>query len=1097
MSESQLKRGYDFSLIEEKVANDDLFKDRTHERLAQQIYDLIRSAVSAVTLGLEGGWGAGKSTVVALLRKKLAADTGTSTFVFYFDAWAHDGDPLRRIFLESLIQEIDPNSCDSVLREIRSEVAGRKKKVTTHTSTRASKLGRWIALSALMLPFGAALISATDYSVLVSPLSEEAARPNVPFITGLLFSLSPMIVLFIWRFFGTKSSETNRPEFNFLESEYDEISTQDIAEDGERTSLEFEYFFKKILTHVQSGDSDLSFQRFLFVIDNLDRVSTGQARSIWATLQTFLQHRNSNGDRGGENVWFLVPYDPEGIRRLWAAPESGASESDTVAQSFIEKNFQAVFDVPEPVMSSWHEYSEACAEKALHGWPSSERQKAVEVYQIHQSKLDTSPTPRQMQRFYNQLGILGARWGGLFLTESLAIYVLLRLENTSQKVRQLLLDSEVPTYLAKGNEVERINSQIAGVLFGVGQERGVELLLGPIIRGALNAGDAEELAGLVRLHGSAFWIAWRALSGERSGIEKESFKVRLSMVKALSGSMSEYVDNIFEEVSALRDAFTSSSVQWNLGEEDCALYMAKLLDLVSDSDVFLSECHEATKRTIQITLKEEAWPDATIRQLDQIAQFLFEQGKSLKTLQYHVMDHGRWNEWTNVQRNLGIKLDFIWPNKQLLAELGGLPSYGSTKLDDEVLDILVRSTEYFPNKTEWEDIAKNLITWAQRGNHDMGSNTPYELFCCMISRCNLKTRDLLVGSLNNANFWNRAGQENLDDVPSLLGLSALIHPTSVCSATHIPEVLKDLWKKDGNETSLKLFQHLKSLDKLDVLWTLTAEAENRLAATTIRKNRDEIALYSKPAAIIELKNSDVEWSSEELSHIVDMAQSSGIVSEAVNLISENAVEEGYALYIIYKYAKGEARSEAENVLRKITTEQWVSAFEDDSYVLNAMLLFDDKPIHQYSDALKSHFESAVNSGKSTTNWVWKNFKKLIGKAGDVDLTLEHLTKAYFDSSGDRLEDKGFETLAPYFQEHISMTRGSLVFQRLCDWIDSRMKTRLEWVIDLNLEFAGQPTDALVSRLTQAREEEGEIADLSQLLIEKFRLAESDDDKSRS
>ena len=52
-------------------------------------------------IALEGGWGSGKSTVTRLLKSKLESDN--NNFVWIFDAWAHEGDPLRRTFLERLL----------------------------------------------------------------------------------------------------------------------------------------------------------------------------------------------------------------------------------------------------------------------------------------------------------------------------------------------------------------------------------------------------------------------------------------------------------------------------------------------------------------------------------------------------------------------------------------------------------------------------------------------------------------------------------------------------------------------------------------------------------------------------------------------------------------------------------------------------------------------------------------------------------------------------------------------------------------------------------------------------------------------------------
>ena len=101
MTKQEHPTGYKFKILSEDVATQYLFEDQTHERVSENLYQTIKDASKGVTIGLEGSWGSGKSTVIKLLKDKLAKNNEEKTLFFMFDAWAHDGDPLRRIFLES------------------------------------------------------------------------------------------------------------------------------------------------------------------------------------------------------------------------------------------------------------------------------------------------------------------------------------------------------------------------------------------------------------------------------------------------------------------------------------------------------------------------------------------------------------------------------------------------------------------------------------------------------------------------------------------------------------------------------------------------------------------------------------------------------------------------------------------------------------------------------------------------------------------------------------------------------------------------------------------------------------------------------------
>ena len=81
-------------LIEDSPSDEDLFSiDDSdigpHERVAQAIADLVQSdEPGGKGSGLEGGWGAGKTTVVNLLNQQLEGDSEIT--IFRFDAWANE-----------------------------------------------------------------------------------------------------------------------------------------------------------------------------------------------------------------------------------------------------------------------------------------------------------------------------------------------------------------------------------------------------------------------------------------------------------------------------------------------------------------------------------------------------------------------------------------------------------------------------------------------------------------------------------------------------------------------------------------------------------------------------------------------------------------------------------------------------------------------------------------------------------------------------------------------------------------------------------------------------------------------------------------------
>lgn len=164
----------------------------SHQRVAEAIADLILSEGGDKCIGLEGCWGSGKSTVIELLKKELPSDTNK---VLVIDAWAHEGDPLRRTVLERLINGLVdwiPDDQNDTWERKSNELACR-----IHESTKKSYpiLADWAKripfLFAFLFPIGIAFVNEGIRKGLT------IWRPGIPvaweFYLGLSLMSSPLI----------------------------------------------------------------------------------------------------------------------------------------------------------------------------------------------------------------------------------------------------------------------------------------------------------------------------------------------------------------------------------------------------------------------------------------------------------------------------------------------------------------------------------------------------------------------------------------------------------------------------------------------------------------------------------------------------------------------------------------------------------------------------------------------------------------------------------------------------------------------------------------------------------------------------------------
>ena len=176
-----------------------------------------------------------------------------------------------------------------------------------------------------------------------------------------------------WSKKGDLDPLTNKRNWDFFRTESTENYIQDISEQGERTSIEFQNYFQQIL---EISFKSNNYTKALIVIDNLDRVDADQAKSIWSTLQTFFQNRSlSNiGDSQQNKIWFIVPYDRDGFSAIW-----DKDKAETAA-SFLDKCFQVRVEVPQPITSNWLGYCRQSINQSLIGWSQDSKDALLNEY---------------------------------------------------------------------------------------------------------------------------------------------------------------------------------------------------------------------------------------------------------------------------------------------------------------------------------------------------------------------------------------------------------------------------------------------------------------------------------------------------------------------------------------------------------------------------------------------------------------------------------------------------------------------------------------------------------------------------------------------
>lgn len=498
-----------FKVLSDNCSAEDYLEDRTHERIADKLYEIISVESSeGMTVGLEGEWGAGKSTVISLLQEKLKVERQDRTFVFYIDAWEHEGDHLRRVFLEMLIARLKKwrSWSEDVIKkldDIADRITSKKVSKTVEHSSRMTGFGKKVAFAALLVPLGASLLTVFAERI----TTKWTGIICWEFWVSCFLTIAPMIVYIEQMCRNYFSSQKKKKDYSLFETETNVDTTFETSREEERSSVEFERYFGEILQLLAS-----EIDTIIMVIDNLDRINPEDTLRIWSTLQAFVQNKNPISYKTNKLCkWIIVPYAQEGLEKVWQDGSGGqenSNESKNRPLSFMDKSFQLRLHVPKMVISGWRSFAGKCLNDAAGELDHDDVAKILNVLSWTRKNLTDAPSPRQIKIYINQVGLACSLHGERVPLEAICFYVVKKYLNglSDKQLEGELRNNEISAAsLPQYENCHELASEVAAILYGVEQGKAMQILLEPIISDCLQNSRIEELGVVEEMHGIVFY----------------------------------------------------------------------------------------------------------------------------------------------------------------------------------------------------------------------------------------------------------------------------------------------------------------------------------------------------------------------------------------------------------------------------------------------------------------------------------------------------------------------------------------------------------------------------------------------------------------
>lgn len=412
--------------IPDEPAGKDCFEGHSQERLAHSVSDYVRridakpaaEGLSEATMpriiGLEGGWGTGKSNVVRMIDDELAKE---GYYTFTYDAWGHQEDLQRRSILETMTSHLIEKQV------LQGKVKIQMRNGKTNDDTWKNQLSLLLSNKTTTVRKSTPKLTAAAFwgigivtlfaicSLVAGQLIDDASS----FKCYWWIDVIPVaIALFVAAVYRWKDGSFENI-FRMVDHTNNDTIDEEYTSSEEPSVAEFKSWMRAMSDYLATTKQH--YHRLIIVFDNMDRLPSEKVMQLWSSIYTFFA--------GGDftNIWTLIPYDYKHLcQAIYGSGEDGSEKEENTdrIKQFISKTFPITYHVPQPVITDYRKlffsYFDRAFGKAVH-----DGEHICQVF-MH---LEDNPNPRTVIRFVNELVAIRLQWKGeSYRLQNQALYVL-------------------------------------------------------------------------------------------------------------------------------------------------------------------------------------------------------------------------------------------------------------------------------------------------------------------------------------------------------------------------------------------------------------------------------------------------------------------------------------------------------------------------------------------------------------------------------------------------------------------------------------------------------------------------------------------------
>lgn len=269
------------------------------------------------TIGVFGGWGTGKSSIIRTASEKVMKGNSKVKFITY-DAWKYSNDSFRRMFLLKLQKELRLSQTPEMQRFYQSETAEQEPKTVLSV--------RGMVVVSIFLLIAAVI------------LWQFPLKTEVKFgITSVLTFASLIFAMLNGCFYDLKLT-INKPAL-FAPEQFEACFLQMM-----KHCLADRSWLGGVALHAKEfvcreKCSETNLEKIVIVVDNMDRCPSDLAYQLLSDIKTFLSNESIS-------VVFIIPVDDEALKKhLFDRHGNNGADVCQEKEEFLRKFFNVTIRI--------------------------------------------------------------------------------------------------------------------------------------------------------------------------------------------------------------------------------------------------------------------------------------------------------------------------------------------------------------------------------------------------------------------------------------------------------------------------------------------------------------------------------------------------------------------------------------------------------------------------------------------------------------------------------------------------------------------------------------------------------------------------------